>query len=154
MRRNPALFAILVGGLFAGAFDITYAVVFSAFRGVAPMRILQSVASGLLGAPAYDGGIPTAALGLLLHFLMALLIASIYYLASRRLPLLSRHAVVCGALFGAGVYAVMNLVVLPLSAFTGKPNFTLTGIATGLFVHMFLFGVPIAWATRRALQSR
>ncbi|MEO8670459.1 MAG: hypothetical protein ABI411_04025 [Tahibacter sp.] len=154
MRRHPALYAILIGGFIAGAFDISYAVIFSAFRGIAPMRILQSVASGLLGSPAYEGGVATATLGLLLHFLMALLIASIYYLASRRLPLLTRYPLPCGAVFGAGVYAVMNLVVLPLSAFPGKPNFTLPVLATGLFVHMFLFGVPIAYATQRAGQSR
>ena len=45
-----ALSSIVLGGLIAGAFDITYAIVFSFWRsGVAPSRVLQSVASGLPG---------------------------------------------------------------------------------------------------------
>lgn len=149
-RRNPALFAILVGGLIAGALDILYAVVFSGFRGVPAARILQSVASGLLGRAAYEGGAPAAALGLVLHFLLALLIAAIFYVASRRFQFLIRHPVTAGAIYGIGVYAVMNLVVLPLSAFPGKMTFVPIVVVTGLFVHAFLVGVPIALAVRRA----
>lgn len=151
MRRNPAAFAILAGGCIAGAIDITYAIVFSGFHGVPAIRILQSVASGLLGPAAYEGGVPTAALGLLLHFLMALLWAAIFYIASRRLHLLTRQAVLAGLLYGMAVYAVMNLVVLPLSAFPGKVTFTPMLLATGLFVHMFGFGLPISLAARRAV---
>jgi uncharacterized membrane protein YagU involved in acid resistance len=150
MRRNPALFAILVGGAIAGALDITYAIVFSAYRGVAPMRVLQSVASGLLGRAAFDGGVPVAALGLCLHFLIAFTIAAIFYLASRRLPFLTRRPVVSGILYGIGVYAVMNLVVLPLSAYPPRKSFPLIVIVTGLLVHMFFIGLPIALATRKA----
>jgi hypothetical protein len=152
MRRNPAAFAILVGGSIAGALDITYAIVFSAFRGVLPLRILQSVASGLLGSAAYDGGLPTAALGLFLHFFIAFSAAAIFYLASRWFPFLIRHAVLSGVLYGAGIYAVMNLVVVPLSAFPRKLSFPPRVLITGLFVHMFFIGLPIALATRRASQ--
>src|SRR5690606_27863107 len=79
MRRNPAVFAILVGGMVAATLDITYAISFSAWRGVPPTRLLQSVASGLLGSASYEGGTATAVLGLILHYLMALLIAAIFY---------------------------------------------------------------------------
>jgi uncharacterized membrane protein YagU involved in acid resistance len=150
MRRNPAVFAILVGGAIAGALDITYAIVFSAFRGVPPLRILQSVASGLLGPAAFDGGVPVAALGLFLHFLIAFTIAAIFYFASRRLPFLTRRPVVSGVLYGVVVYAVMNLVVLPLSATPPRKSFPLIVIVTGLLVHMFFIGLPIALATRKA----
>src|SRR5688500_16360392 len=117
MRRHSAAFAVLVGGLVAGLIDISYAVGFSAYRGVPPTRILQSVASGLLGSPAYQGGASTAALGLLLHFLLMLIIAAIFYFASTRLRFLVHRPVLWGALYGVVVYWVMNLVVLPLSAF-------------------------------------
>jgi uncharacterized membrane protein YagU involved in acid resistance len=148
MRR--AAVAVLVGGFIGGALDITYAIVFSAFRGVPAQRILQSVASGLLGAAAYAGGVPIAVLGLVLHFCIAFVAAALFYLASRRQHFLTRHAIVAGALFGIGVYVVMNYVVLPLSAFPGKVTFQPLLTITGLLVHMFGFGVPIALATRRA----
>lgn len=149
MRRYSPASAILIGGLIAGAFDITYATGFSAMRGVAPSRILQSVASGLLGQAAYEGGTATAALGLLLHFLMALLIAAIFYVLSRQLTFLVRRPIAWGAVYGFIVYAVMNLVVIPLSAFPNKLKFVPIVVATGLLVHMFLVGVPIALATSK-----
>lgn len=150
MRRNSAATAILIGGLIAGLCDIAYAVGISGLRGVPAMRVLQSVASGLLGAPAYEGGAPVAALGLLLHFLMALLIAAIFYFACRRLVFLMRHPVTLGAIYGVIVYLVMNFVVIPLSAFPGKPRFVPIVVITSLIVHAFFVGVPIALATRRA----
>jgi hypothetical protein len=153
MRRHPARFAILVGGTIAGILDITYAIVFSAFRGVAPIRVLHSVASGLLGANAAKGGVPTAVLGLCLHFMNAFIIAAIYYFASRRIEVLRTRPVIMGILYGFGVYWVMNLVVLPLSAYPRKVTFPPLVLATGLFVHMVFIGLPIALATRRATEG-
>ena len=149
MPRNRVIRWIVTGGLIAGACDITYAVVFSGFRGVPPMRLLQSVASGLLGASAFDGGWPTAVLGLGLHFLIALTFAVAFYGASRAFPGLVRHAVACGIGYGFFIYWLMNLAVLPLSAFPRKVTFVPIVVATGLIVHMFLIGLPIALAIRR-----
>ncbi|HKI02926.1 MAG TPA: hypothetical protein VKK31_13205 [Thermoanaerobaculia bacterium] len=153
MRRNPAAFAILVGGAIAGAIDITYAIVFAGFRGAPASRILQSVASGLLGEAAFEGGTATAALGLFLHFFIACLWAAIFYVASRRFPLLIQRAILCGALYGVVVYAVMNLVVLPLSAFPRQVRFPPLALITGLIVHMFGVGLPIALAARKASRQ-
>lgn len=150
MRGNPAVFAILAGGGIAGTFDITYAIVYFAFRGVSAERVLQSVASGLLGQPAYEGGTQTAVLGFCLHFGMAFLIAAIFYFASRKLAFMTQRAVMSGLLYGACVYVVMNFVVVPLSAFPTPLTFTPTRIAVNLVAHMILFGLPIALATRAA----
>jgi hypothetical protein len=149
--RSRAFRAIFRGGLIAGILDITYACVFSALRsGTSPVRILQSVASGLLGAKAFEGGATAAALGLFFHFLIAFTAAAVYYAASRKLDVLVRAAIVCGVIYGALIYAFMNYVVLPLSAapFKGKPPAPITFI-TGLLVHMFCIGLPIALAVRR-----
>ncbi|HET8647044.1 MAG TPA: hypothetical protein VFO85_16225, partial [Vicinamibacteria bacterium] len=89
--------AILLGGLVAGTMDITAAILLYARRGVPPLRILQSVASGLLGRAAFTGGVPTAALGLALHFFIATTAAAVYVLAARRLPL-ARWPLVGGVL--------------------------------------------------------
>lgn len=147
-RHRTPRFAIVIGGLIAGAFDIAYAIVFSGLHGVPAIRILQSVASGLLGTAAYDGGVPTAALGLVLHFAIMVLIAAVYHVASRRVPLLVQRPVIAGSIFGFIVFFAMNLVVLPLSAFPGKVSFAPGLLAANLIVHMFLIGVPIALAAR------
>ena len=118
-------------------------------RGNPPIRIMQSVATGLLGAASYDGGVPTAVLGLFLHFVIAFSAATVFYFASRKLPVMIRHAILCGLLYGIAVYFFMQLVVVPLSAFPHKGHFTLKGLVTGITIHMFCVGLPIALAARK-----
>ncbi len=151
---SNALAAILTGGLIAGVLDITYACIHSYIRrGWTPARLLQSVAAGAVGPEAaVAGGMKTAALGLFFHFLIALIAAAIYYSASRVIPFMISHPIVSGIIYGLCVYAVMNCIVLQLSAIHSKiypwsyPKSLLIG---GLLIHMFGIGLPIALATRR-----
>ena len=154
MRRNPAAFAILVGGGIAATLDIVYAIVYSWIRAnVPPIAILQSVASGLLGKGAYEGGPATAVLGLCLHYSMGFIIAAIFWFASRRLRFMTERAVLAGLLYGICVYFVMNFIVLPLSAFPTQMTYTPVRMAINIVAHMVLFGLPIALATRAASRT-
>jgi uncharacterized membrane protein YagU involved in acid resistance len=141
---------ILLGGLIAGTLDISYACIYSyVVRGTSPVRILQSIASGALGAKAFTGGAKTAALGLVFHFLIAIIAAAVFYLASRRLRFLVTQAVICGILYGVCVYVFMNLVVLPLSAISFKMSYPWPSLIGGLLIHMFGIGLPISLVVRR-----
>jgi hypothetical protein len=144
--RSRALEAILLGGLAAGVGDAILAVLL--FR--APLvRIFQSIASGLLGRDAYEGGLATAALGVALHFFIAATAAAVYYAASRRLPVLVQRAVLCGLAFGVAVYLFMNYVVVPLSA-VRRGAFSLRIFLSSMAGHALLVGLPIALIARRA----
>ena len=148
--KSRAWRAILLGGLIAGTIDISYACIFSYLRrGTSPVRVLQSVASGALGRSAFDGGAKTAALGLVFHFLIATIAAAVYYLASRPLRVLVNYAIICGPLYGVCVYLVMNFVVLPLSAIGSRPALPLPVLISGLLIHMFGIGLPIALIVRK-----
>jgi hypothetical protein len=140
--------AILWGGTVAGILDISDAIIVSGFYGVSPARVLQSVASGVLGRASFGGGISTAALGLGLHFFIAFTVAAIYVLASLRLPLLLHRPLLCGAIYGVIVWQVMRQVVVPLSLAT-QGRLTLIGLLNGLFAHIVCVGIPIALATKR-----
>src|SRR5262245_1545855 len=101
----------LTGWLVAGTLDILYAVTYSyLYRGMAPSRLLQFVASGALGPAAFEGGTATALAGLGFHYLNALLITAIFFAAAALVPALVRRPVPTGMLYGAVVYAVMNAV--------------------------------------------
>jgi uncharacterized membrane protein YagU involved in acid resistance len=143
--------AVLVGGFVAGALDIAFAISFAAYNGATPVRLLQTVASGLLGKDAFAGGVPAAALGLALHFGMSFLWAGSYLALASRVPSIARHAGVSGVAFGIVVFLVMRLVVLPLSAFPYPVTFKPLATVLDLLSHTLLFGLPIAWAARKAL---
>ena len=146
-ESSGAARAITWGGLLAGVGDITFA--FVVWRGIGPVRVLQSVASGLLGAAAREGGLATAALGAVLHFTIAFIWATVFWLASRRLKVLVRHPVVCGLLYGVVVYAFMYFVVLPLSAIHANFPRDASTILLNASGHALLVGLPIALAARR-----
>jgi hypothetical protein len=141
--------AVLVGGGLAATFDLIYAFVMSAPRGVMPVRVLQSVASGLLGSGAFEGGLPAAAVGFIAHYAIVFVAAALYVAASRRLPVLRDRAVGCGLVFGVGVYLFMNFVVVPLSAVPFEFSHAPTQLAQGFVSHAVLVGLPIALAVRR-----
>lgn len=144
---RAALRVIVITGLIVGAMDITSAFIIAIARGSHPTRVLQFVASGLIGQRAIGGGESTAALGLALHFFIAFSVVAVFYFASRHLTVLRREAVVSGVIYGLIVFAVMNLIVLPLSAAT--PRHTLTADLIQGGIHMFVIGLPTALLLRR-----
>jgi hypothetical protein len=144
---RAAIRTIALTGLIVGAMDITSAFIIAIARGSTATRLLQFVASGLLGQKAFDGGAATAALGLVLHFAIAFALVAVFYVASRQLAFLRRQAALSGVLYGLVVYGVMNLIVLPISA--AKPRHSLTGDLIQIGIHMFVIGLPTALLVRR-----
>jgi uncharacterized membrane protein YagU involved in acid resistance len=140
---------IVAGALVIGTLDAAYAIIFWGMRGVGPIRIFQSIAAGLLGRAAFNGGLRTEALGLALHYFIALGIVVVYWIGSRSLPLLTQRPILCGAIYGILVYLFMNYVVIPLSA-TSRSRFLLSWVVCSVIVHAFLIGVPAALFARKA----
>ena len=116
--------------------------------GVSPMRIFQSIASGVLGKAAYDGGVAAGLAGLACHWLISVIAAFKYAWTTTRWPDLNEHPVLSGLGYGVLVFAVMTSIVVPLSAAAFKPNTNPALLAVSLLVHMAFFGLPIALATR------
>lgn len=148
-QKPGALRAILWAGLIAGVLDIAAALVLWTARGVPPIRILQAIASGVLGGAAFEGGAGSGGLGLFLHFVIAIGAAAVYFAASRAIPFLLHQPVLAGILYGAAVHAFMQFFVLPLSAFRGSPSFSASELAIGLIIHIFCVGLPIALTISR-----
>ena len=140
---------IFWGGLIAGTLDICAAFLYAWLRaGVGPIRVLHAVASGLLGAEAFQGGGKTAVLGLALHFLIATIWTVVFYFASRQLLFLVERPVTFGLLYGVVVYLFMNFVVLPLSNVAGRPS-PISARLINMLIIMLFVGLPIALIVRR-----
>lgn len=147
--------AIVYGGLAVGVLDILDAITFFWFyRGTTPVQVLQSVAGGIYGRAAFSGGAKIAAIGLALHFLNATIIAAVYYILCRILPLLTRHAISAGLIYGVAVYFVMTYIVVPNSAYGPRATpIPWPSQVNGLVGHALLVGLPIAliasWSAKR-----
>ena len=147
MKRSRALPTIASAGLIAGILDITSAFVIAGIKGTGSIRMLQGIASGLLGQRSFEGGMATAGLGLAIHFLIAFTAAAAFYAASQKLSSLTEHAVVSGLLYGIAVYIFMYWMVVPV-AFPNARH-SMSRDVTAVIIHIVLIGLPIALVVRR-----
>jgi|HubBroStandDraft_6_1064221.scaffolds.fasta_scaffold762795_2 hypothetical protein len=144
-KERDVFTAILLGGAIAGAIDIGAACVIS---GRSPGFILQAVAGGLLAKASFEGGLATMLLGAVLQEVMGLLIAAIYVLLAKSIPVLLRRWIISGLAGGVVIFFVMNYVVVPLSAWKSMPHFTPVKFAANMAA-MLLFGLIVAFFSRR-----
>jgi hypothetical protein len=140
--------AVLSAGVLCGVLDLAAAFVSSGLRGASPIRVLQFIGSGILGRPSFDGGVASASLGLLSHFLIAFSASAAFYAASRKLDFLTQRAVISGIVYGVLVYFFMNRIVVPLSA-APRLEFSVVSLFTGLGIHMVCVGLPISLIVRK-----
>jgi hypothetical protein len=153
---------ILYAAVLVGVLDITAACIqVYIASGMVPIRLLQGVAGGLLGRSALGGGLATAALGLAMHFTMALTVTTIFYALSRRLPLPQKLSgvVAVGLLYGAAVFAVNNFATAPFMSWV-RSLYLHTPILFKppmgwwqLIIHLFCVGLPIALVMHRYSKS-
>jgi hypothetical protein len=145
---------ILYAAAIVGVLDITAACIQTRIEfGLPPMRVLKGVAGGLLGRGAYQGGVGVAALGLVMHFTMALTVATIFYALSRwifPLPKKLSGLVAVGLLYGAAVFAVNNFVTAYFLSWV-RSLYLHTPILfkppmgwSQLIIHLFCVGLPVA----------
>jgi len=145
-----ALRAIATGTIAAGLLDATFSIVLDVviLRAFSLLGLLQWIASGAIGAAAFSGGLATAALGLGIHFVLAAIFAGFYYVVSRRVAALRTHPIPIGIVYGAAIWILMDLIVLPMSA-VPKAAFDPVVFAAFLVDHALLVGLPIALAVKR-----
>ena len=155
LRRLSPYACVLLGGGIGGLLDLISICTLYATKGVGPVRILHSIASGWLGGEAAAaGGGTTAAIGLVTHFVIACVMAYVYFLAARRWRRLASHPYVYGPLYGLLLYAVMTYVVVPLSAAGAgawPPPWQWINLAH-IGSHMLLVAIPCALGARAALR--
>jgi hypothetical protein len=141
-KRKNAILAIAVGGMIAGTLDLLQACIQLGWD------IPLTVAGGVLGSKADQGGVGTYILGVFLHFFIALSAAAVYYAASRKLIFLTEHPLLCGLYFGATLKLVMHLIVLPLSALHEFGPYSVHSLIVGLLQKMIVVGLPISYSVR------
>ncbi len=146
---------ILLAGSVVGVLDGLYVVV--AYTIVMPVstavRIFQGIASRLLGPSAFQGGVPTALVGLAMHFGVAFGWTTVFALLYRGSAGLRRTvegsggALAVALVYGAAIWLLMNRLVVP--ALGGRAMaFSASGFWVVLAAHLTVVGPPIVWLVR------
>src|SRR4249919_2254370 len=144
-RMTEPLKAIVSGGAACGILDGVAASVQFALRGIEPLRVWQGVASGLMGERAFGMGWFSGAFGLVLHFLIAVIVTTVFVGACPQFPALQQFYWISGPLYGVIVFLVMNLIVVPLSA-RPKRLAPVMVVAVQIVIHVLFVGLPIVIA--------
>jgi hypothetical protein len=151
--------AIVTGWLLCGVLDITAACIQARVEaGRSPWAVLKGVASALWGRAALSGGAGMAAIGLAMHFTVALTATLVFYALSRRIAFLRTASLwIVGPFYGVIVFCAMNYGTLPLlswlrSLYLGTPPRWPGSMSwPQLGIHMICVGLPIVWGVRRAV---
>ena len=105
-----------------------------------------------MGARSFSDGIASAGLGLVLHFAVSLVVATIYILASQQVIWLRTRWIVVGLVYGAAVWAVMNLLLLPLTSIAHDSIPPIAWV-NGIVGHALFVGLPCAFFARKVQSA-
>jgi hypothetical protein len=148
--RNALLRTIVLGGVLIFIIQFIHQWIVAALIQGNPFTLVwQYIASGALGNAAFEGGVATVLLGLLFHLIISLVVAGVFILSADRIPLLRRYVMAGALLYGFGVFIVMNLIVLPLSAAPPLPAPTTPWLIEAVVEHILGIGLPLGFLVRR-----
>lgn len=147
---------VLLAGLTAGTLELAFSSFYWIFHDVSPSRILQVIAGWILGREtALAGGWASVLVGAALHYALMTAMAAGYALAAHRLPALLRQPLRYGALYGACMYVLMFVVLVPMLS-ASRPLATLQPLdwRVACFVaYVALVGIPFALLARVARRD-
>ncbi|MFZ6011378.1 MAG: DUF1440 domain-containing protein [Bacteroidota bacterium] len=143
-KPRSATKTILWAGLIAGTLDGAGAVTYYLLLGRKdPIKIFNFIASGIFGKTGLTGGLPMAFAGLLFHYIIAIIWATIFFLLYPKIHHVIKNKVVLGVLYGAFVWCGMNIIVLPLSS-TPPIAFVPVNAMINMAILMAFIGIPIS----------
>lgn len=147
-ERTPvAVWAVLVASA-AAMLDLLVAAVYWGARGVAPERMFQSIAAWLLGPAAFRGGVDTVVLGALLYAGVLSVVMGLYRVLALRLPALRLHRLATGAVYGALMYGLIFLLLVPYVSAAHPAAHPLQWHALCVLAYAVLVGLPSALLAR------
>jgi uncharacterized membrane protein YagU involved in acid resistance len=136
----------------SGSLDILFAMILTVAFGRQIPGMLRYVGSGPF-PQAMDMGTTGAVLGLVVHFALMAIMAAVLMAYLRHNPAQLDNAIMVGIVYGLITYVIMNLVVVPLRFHTPLPPKALS-IATQLFAHICLVGIPMALIAKKFLRPQ
>jgi hypothetical protein len=149
MKQQGLFKAILFAGLVAGTLDgLAAMIVYQAM----PMPLFGRIASAAVGRDTFSGEVMMV-LGILFHYFIAFSWTALFFLIYPKIPLLAKMKILGGIIYGAIVWCVMNLAVVPMTKLN-PAVFTTVGVLKGMVILMIMIGLPVSLLANRYYTQR
>lgn len=153
-ENKSAAGVILTAGLLAGLLDGTAATVQTfIMSGKGIGRVFPYVASGVFGQEALAGGTNMVMAGILFHMMIAMTWAIVFFFLYPFIGKVINNWIALGLIYGIFVWAMMNLIIVPLSN-TPKFPFNPGRALIAACILMAFIGLPISFLISRYYQSK
>jgi len=150
-KRNSKFVIILLTALLTGTLDATAALLWN--YKIKAVIIFQFIASGIFGKAAFAGGANMVLWGIYLHYGIALLFTTAFYLTYPFFYSLFRNKYIVGAEYGLIAWMIMNLLVVPFSKI-GRGPLHLSYVIAGMVILIICIGLPVALVADRFNSAR
>jgi len=152
--RPKAVTYILLAWIVAGTMDITAASIqYYTKTGKTPLIVLRYISSAVFGKEAMNGGTKMEIIGLLLHYLVALIWTLCFFIISPAFKLYKLNKVIVGLIYGIIVWTIMNVAVVPI-AFSRPYHFDINKAWIACLILMVCIGLPISLIIGTYYQRR
>lgn len=140
---------IIQAGLIAGTLDILSAFIYYYIKSGKTnfLVIFKFIASGIFGKAAGDGGAIMILAGFFLHYTIAFAFTIFFFWLYPKVNVLSKNRVVTAIVYGLFVWAIMNLVVVPLSNTVHRP-FNIANAITNMCILIVCIGLPLSFIAK------
>jgi uncharacterized membrane protein YagU involved in acid resistance len=148
----------LIAGLIAGTLDITAACIQAYLKNdTTPTQVLKYVASGAVDPKTFSNDTILAAVGLIVHFIIAISFTFFFFFLAKQIPALVRYPIPVGILYGVFVWATMRFIILPyVSRINPKPiagNEAVKNAAIAAGILVVCIGIPVALLARKYIKA-
>jgi len=147
--------SIIKAGLVAGTLDICAAIISVYARsGKGPEVIFRYISRGAFGDDARTGGMAYVVAGLLFHYIIAFAFTILFFMLYPKIrQWASKYIIATGLVYGAVVWCIMNLIIVPSSRITPAPP-TVDSVIREMLILMCCIGLPIAIIAKKHYHER
>jgi len=148
----------LTAGLVAGTLDITAACIQAYLKTeTMPSQVLKYVASGAVDPKTFSNDTMLAAVGLLVHFIIAISFTFFFFFLAKQIPSLVKYPIPIGILYGVLVWGTMRFIILPyISRLNPKPivgQEAIKNAAIAAAIIVVCVGIPIVLFAKKYIKS-
>ncbi|HUR67511.1 MAG TPA: hypothetical protein VMZ03_14255 [Chitinophagaceae bacterium] len=143
------LSAILFTGLLAGLMDGLAAIIqYTINGGKNPANIFKYIATAVFGKDAFTKGNSMVVWGVVFHLGIAMLFTAFFFLIYPKIKGFASNKILTAIVFGLFAWAVMNLLVVPLSKIHQAP-FVLKKAAIAASILIVCIGFPVSFMANK-----